>query len=518
MMHQMRGISSKRSWHLRLLGVCVSLSLGLLTACGALSSNVASGGPKVAPSYANDAQPDPSMASLQLRVGDDSMSPDDPIVVFRLDIRSVILSDSTNTFPRVDVITEPVSVELAHTSTTTFPVSRVNLPPGASYDTLTMVYSGLGVTFIKWDQSLIDTELGIPPQQVIPLSPTVKSGAAGAATILNLKVNVPATLQSAAKQAKGNSKPRHTPTPGAAPKMGNSVSLTVSQNGVGNPQEQQSENGGLENVVGTVTSRSGNSITVTRNGSNYTFQADGKTMFEGISIDEIAAGQMLELNGATLPDGSFYAEEVEFIDPTNGSQLHALVAGYLPSGNLAGTMQNAVGQGTDSITVGQTVTALVDNGVDYKVNSVEFDLTGFNLIFDGNHIFPGQQVEFESRSPVVADPILAEGNPALMYVNSVELEQQTVWGTASGFVLGTPGTGTFLLTLSPTIAPALLNQGTITMEVYLQSKTFPAITTLEDGTPLQARGLLVCATSNSNEQPCGDFYMVASKITVLPNN
>jgi hypothetical protein len=141
-------------------------------------------------------------------------------------------------------------------------------------------------------------------------------------------------------------------------------------------------------------------------------------------------------------------------------------------------------------------------------------MSGVTEIFDSMHIFPGQQVEIESLQGLQNDP---DGSAGLALPFLVELEQQTISGTAANYAAGTKsGTGTFDVILPTNGSSPLvtLNPGLTKVRIYQQATTFPAITSSVNNKSVQVRGLLLCQNDNGNDQPCTNFAMVAVQITV----
>ena len=275
--------------------------------------------------------------------------------------------------------------------------------------------------------------------------------------------------------------------------------------------KQQPQNGQIQHVVGTVTRVVGNAITVKSNGANLTFQTDSNTSFQSITLST-ALNAMVEMNGSTQSDGSLYADEVELVDIANGVELEGTATYIYPETDLYMSVQSAIGSGTSTSLIGKTVYSRISAAV-FRVNTGDIDMTGVDAVLDGDHVFAGQQFEVESDQGLQPDP---DGTSGLVDPYMVELEQQTVSGTAANYAVGGRlGTGTFdlLLPLDGSSPLANLNIGYTSVHVYQQSTTFPALNTIKNGAKVQVRGLLLCH-SDPVDGTCPSFVMVAAKITV----
>src|ERR1700739_119909 len=92
---------------------------------------------------------------------------------------------------------------------------------------------------------------------------------------------------------------------------------------------------------------------------------------------------------------------------------------------LSMIVQDEIGAGMTTSLVGKTINSQLDQA-SYSVFTGKLDMTGVMAVFDGEHIFPGQQVEVESFTSLQSDP---EGTSGMTVPFMVELEQQTISGT-----------------------------------------------------------------------------------------
>lgn len=435
----------------------------------------------------------------------------------------------------IDFLVDPVSVELTHSSTITVPIAQSGANPNTSYDRLDIAYSGSAITYMDVPSlTAVDQELGPLPNQTVDLS-TSPVTLGTDPVVINVNVNDASMVTlppigvtdlgvGRSVQIKNGVRIMHLPRPvrskavvagkvtahalGAT--LNGSPLVTVSQSQI-QSDKQQPQNGQIQHVVGPVTRVVGNAITVKSNGANLTFQTDENTRFQSITLPT-ALNAMVEMNGSTQSDGSLYADEVELVDIANGVELEGTATYAYPDADLYLIVQTAVGSGTSNSLVGKTVYNRISSSI-LSVDTGDIDMTGVNAVFDGSHLFPGQQVEVESYEGLQPDP---EGSSGLLDPYMVELEQQTISGTAANYAAGRRlGTGTFdlMLPLDGSSPLANLNLGYTSVHVYQQSTTFPALNTIKDGARVQVRGLLLCQ-SDPVEGACPTFVMVAAKITV----
>jgi hypothetical protein len=515
-------------------GLLLILALTLLTGCGGKSASALLNGGGNGTAKANAGINPTNEGSVQLRIGDDPATPDGRIVALRLDIASMKLWNST-TSDAIDFLVDPVSVELTHSSTVTIPIAQSGANPDTSYDRLDMTYSGSAISYMDMPSATIyNQELGALPDQTVDLSttpvtlgtdPVVVNVSVNVPSIVNLSPTSPTLLAAnpAVRMVNGwkivNLPPRTGIVATAQRKLpvramaltSTNPLVTVSQSGIQTSQPQP-QSGQIQHLVGPVTKVVGNAITIKPTGnSSFTFQTDSGTDFEDVTL-ATALNATVEVNGSTQSDGSLYADEVELVDTANGVELIGMVTSSYPDLTLSLVVQDGIGVGMSSSLVGKTVNSQLDQS-SYVVDAGNIDMTGVTAVFDGEHVLPGQQVEVESFVALQPDP---DGSSGLTTPFMVELEQQTISGTAANYTAGgAPGTGTFdvLLPLDGSSPVANLNPGLTSIHVYQQTTTFPSLSSLKNYAKVQVRGLLLCQNDNVN-QTCTNFVMVAAKITV----
>jgi hypothetical protein len=529
-------IFSVRRLRITCFGLLLILAFIFLTGCGGKSGSSLASGAGNGASKANDGIGLSNEGSVQLRIGDDPTTPDGRIVTLRLDITSMRLWNSS-TSDAIDFLVDPVSVELTHSSTITIPIAESGANPNTVYDRLDITYSGSALSYMDMPSTTIyNQELGPLPDQTVDLSATPVTLGSDP-VVINVSVNVPSMVTlppvgattvganpvvrmanglrvvnlpprlSAGVTARGRVSARPMAS-GAG--LNGSPLVTVSQSGIQTSQ-QQPQSGQIQHLIGPVTKVVGNAITIQPTGnSSFTFQTGSGTDFEDVTLGT-ALNATVEINGSTQSDGSLYADEVELVDTANGVELIGMVTSSYPDLTLSLVVQDGIGAGMSTSLVGKTINSQLDQA-SYVVDSGNIDMTGVTAVFDGEHVFPGQQVELESFIALQTDP---DGSSGLTIPFMVELEQQTISGSAANYTAGPSGTGTFdvNLPLDGSSPVANLNPGLTSVHVYQQTTTFPSLSSLKKGTNIQVRGMLLCQNDNVN-QTCTNFVMVAAKITV----
>jgi len=505
----------KRRWAVCAFGLPLIMAVIVMAGCAgnaAKSMVAASGG--VSGKAGSAAVDMGNPGSLQLRIGDDPATPDGRIVALRLDIQSMKLWNSTDPTVNLsfDFGADPVSVELIHESTVTVPISDSGANPNTTYDRLDISYVGSAVTFMDMPSgTFYNQELGPPPDQTVSLSTPVAIGTDP--IIVNVNVNVPSFVS---LPPIGNFVARgielgkpNAARPRASGATQGSAQITVTQAAIPSGQEQP-QNGQVQYLVAPVTKVVGNAITIKPSGkSSFTFNTDGNTDFEGVTLGT-APGLTVEINGSTQADGSLYAEEVELVDTGTGSEFIALVSSCANWLNMSLVVQDGVGAGMSQTLVGKTINSQLDEA-SFTVQSGMIDMTGVTAVFDGDHVFPGQQVEVEDMTGLQTDP---DGTAGLVTPYMVELQQQTISGKAINY----PSTGTvtsfdLVLPTDGSSPLANLNPGLTTVHVIQPSTAFPSGNLHLNNQNAQIRGLLFCQDDAVTGQFCTTKVMVAVNIT-----
>jgi hypothetical protein len=439
---------------------------------------------------------------LEVRVGDNPFSSEGQIVAFQLKVNS-IKAENTSGTAWIELL-GPGSVELTHTASSTAPIAAGSAPSG-TYNQLVVDYSGARVTYLDGTSALPATaDLTLPtnPQTISLASPIVITTSP---SIVNINVDVAQTVKL---------------TGVGAPSMVMPV-ITVSQIAVASAN-QQPETGQIQHVAGKVSSVDtiGNTLTLTLGlpNSALVFSTSGAVL-ENLSLAN-AVNQLVDITGSTQTDGTLLASHVSSIDSgaagVSGSEIEGVLAGFNPSGTTYVVAQDT--NGANDANDPSKTTALVGQKVSVDLSAADFsadtdniDMTGITAVFDGSHLFPGQQVEIESFDALaLSDP---DGNAALISPWMVRLQPQTISGTVANYTAGT-GTATFDLVLPAdgTSYLKVLNP-TATVHVYQQAGTnLDVLSAIGNGQTVQVRGLLFCNDLSDALQQGTNFVIVAGRV------
>jgi hypothetical protein len=444
------------------------------------------------------ANPTTGTTPLEVRVGDNPFSSEGQILAFQLKVNSIKAEDDSGDWVQ---LLGTGSVELTHTAASTAPIAAGGAP-SMTYNKLFVDYAGAHVTYLDGMGLPVAADLTLPQStQTITLASPIVIGASP--SIVNINVDVAQTV---------------TLTPVRAPSMVMPV-ITVSQVAVASAN-QQPETGQIQHITGKVTNvdATGNTVTVSLGLPNSTlvFSTSG-TVLENLSLTN-AVNQLVDINGATQTDGTLQASDVSSIDSgaagVSGSEIEGVLAGFNPSGTMYVVAQDTNGANDASdasktmALVGQKVSVDL-SAADFSADTDNFDMTGMTAVFDGSHVFPGQQVEIESADMLtLSDP---DGNAALISPWMVRLMPQTITGTVGNYTAGT-GTATFDLTLDGTSYLKLLNPSA-TVHVYQQAGTnLDGISSISNLQKVQVRGLLYCNDLSDALQQGTNFVMVAGRV------
>jgi uncharacterized protein DUF5666 len=486
---------------------CLLIAVLFLFGCGGPANSSLSAGNNsgTAPSGSSTSSTAaPATTPVELRVGSDAEANQ----IFALPMNLIyVKAKNSQSGAEADLLPAPRTVELAHLAATSDPVSSVAVNQD-TYDQVEVSMTGVAISYIDPNSgNLVHQDLSsFTFSETITLSAPIV--VADAASIVELDFDVLSTINlnpssnPPARRGFGLRPIRRTAGTANGATVNTPV-IHVSQNAIENPGQQQHQEGGLlNNVIGEVTQVGVSSFNVQVGGQNdeLVFNIDQNTVFENVSWATLN-GMTVEVNGYTLLDGSFLADEVEGLDTQTGTEIEGLLAGTTSSGALFLVAQGGFGGSMTSALVGQNI-SIDQSGAAYAVNSGDFDISG--LLFDASHIRAGQQVEVESSGALSSDP---DGNAGLMTPYMVELESQTISGSVVNY---DAGSGAFDLVLA---ANDPLNvQPTNSVHVIQQSATYLyKLTQIQNGQNLQVRGLLFSSLVTPDTPV--SWTMVAARIT-----
>lgn len=459
----------------------------------------------------------PTPSSIQIRLGSE---PNDRIASLSLQMNTLQATNSGAS--NIDLLQQPVTFEFTQDGIVTSPVASLNIYQD-TYSALVFPDMTGQVVFYDVTGQPVAQSFTIPAQSV-PASFVLGQNALVLNVFLDLSQSF--TITDFGSGAAGRKRSRILPGL-AFPHSSftvNPLVLTV-QSGVPDPNVSQPESGSISFLVGTVTSVDTGSQVMTLqpaagNSMQVSYGTNGTTTFVGCDPSTLT-GMMVKLDGTTQSNGALFATTVRFIDdPTVHSEIYGLLNGYAPEGEFYNLLLDG-GEGMNM------APSLLGNSISvdwsmssYQVNSANLDLSGSqDLIFDADHVMPGQLVELENDTLALPDPNSV--NAGLFQPLMFELEQQTMTGVVSNYVYDAPTqTGAFNLTVGTKATLLDTNPGLTSVTVRQIPQTYLRnLPSISNGSTVKVRGLLYldpnCSNANYEADPTApvDFIMVASRVS-----
>jgi hypothetical protein len=424
----------KRVYLFTLLSVVFALSL---TGCGGGNNtvtNAAQGG------------------NVTIQTGD---AVNDQVVKFELTISSITLTGVSPTATTANLLAKPGEVEFVHQAGTLEPFTLANVPPG-TYN---------GATFTVSDADVVVINAGVPTK--IPATLTATTVNATFANIVvgssPLFINFDLDL---VKSITLNGPPATLAT--VTPTF-NVTSSTVAPN-----QENEDDNdGGNNDIHGSIASISAPNFTITTSTTSITFATDANTKFkDGMnSLADLKVGDIVEVDSVTKSDGTKLATHIGRESDNKGEELEGIISATTGTPATQITIAHQV-DSTNSTTPPTTVDITLNASTQFIVRTDSLNLSSTPL-FDASNIGKGQRVEADANGTTA--PILAA---------KLKLREQALFGTVAA---GPTGTG-FTLTLSPTSAFASLT-GATSVPVTIVNGTNLQVTPTAAAT-VRVRGLV----------------------------
>jgi hypothetical protein len=424
----------KRVYLFTLLSVVFALSL---TGCGGGNNtvtNAAQGG------------------NVTIQTGD---AVNDQVVKFELTISSITLTGVSPTATTANLLAKPGEVEFVHQAGTLEPFTLANVPPG-TYN---------GATFTVSDADVVVINAGVPTK--IPATLTATTVNVTFANIVvgssPLFINFDLDL---VKSITLNGPPATLAT--VTPTF-NVTSSTVAPN----QENEGDDDGGNNDIHGSIASISAPNFTITTSTTSITFATDANTKFkDGMnSLADLKVGDIVEVDSVTKSDGTKLATHIGRESDNKGEELEGIISATTGTPATQITVAHQV-DSTNSTTPPTTVDITLNAGTQFIVRTDSLNLSSTPL-FDASNIGKGQRVEADANGTTA--PILAA---------KLKLREQALFGTVAA---GPTGTG-FTLTLSPTSAFASLT-GATSVPVTIVNGTNLQVTPTAAAT-VRVRGLV----------------------------
>lgn len=436
------------------------LSAGLLLAAGCGEDRSArAAGPSPSPT------PDTSSSSTQVRFGD---APADSVISFEVTVSALTLTPGGGGAPVSIPVAANNRIELSHTAGTFEPFAVGNLPQG-TFSAANLTLANAELTFLNSSGLPVHVNGPASAQVTVTLNPAITVG--GSPLILSIDVNLANSITTSAGTITGIS-------------FGPTSFTITAKTPRAQEAEQEDDDGEIEDVTGTVTAATSNSFTIKvgQAGSSLTFNFDASTEFDDGATASTLLNHVVQVEGFTRSDGSFFAKEVEGQEAESGSELEGIIRSM--SGSLLTvTSHDGAGSGMDDTKVGADFTVSIAG---LSASKFRFDNgNGFgsevpsNLTFNATTIHQGQRIEVESDNPIPS----AGGS---ISADKIKLQQQAISGSVSK--LAASG-NTFDLTLPPDSALAVISGQNLVHVVKVQA-TDNRFGAIANGSALRVRGLL----------------------------
>lgn len=428
--------------------------------------------------------------AVQVNMGD---SPADWMLGFSMNISSMTLTGSNG---NATVVSTSTPMEMTHLMGSMQPLAMVNAPQG-SYTGATVTIGSATVTYIKPGTTTVTQQtIQGPMTGTVTFSSPVTVGSTPMA--INFDLNLASSV---------------TGTAGSLA-MNPVFEMTFGQQGSGNAADYA--DGGIDEMMGSISSVSGGSFTMTspQSAGTFTFATNSSTAFSGAAsaMSGMSSGMLVLVDATLQSDGSLMATNVQSMIGSGGMMGGGIIT-TASSNSLSLVMQNGVGNGMMSSYFGDGATVNLSANTIYAMNKDGIDMSGlpFTPTFDANHIYPGQSVMPISTGGMMGSSGGMMGGGMMsgtslagtITASELLLMPQGLTGTSST-ALTSGAAASFTLTLpSDSAFTSLTTAASVT--VYQQAGTImEGGSTIASGTAMHAFGLLF----NDN----GQWKMVAMRM------
>ncbi|MFP5230835.1 MAG: DUF5666 domain-containing protein [Acidobacteriota bacterium] len=466
-----------------LMGIALA---SMMTACSGGNSSMAGTGSNPTPTPQ-------ATTSVQVNMGD---SPADWMLAFSMNITSMSLTGSNGS---VSVTSSSTPMEMMHLMGTMQPLGMISVPQGT--------YTGASITIGSATVMYMDPTTKAPAQQTIagPINGTMAFSSPITVGATPMAMGFDLDL---AKSVTGSS---------GSLTMNPVFNVTSGAQGSGNPMDFS--DGGIQQMMGSISSVSAGSFTMTpmQAVKSFTFSTNSSTVFDGTTMGTMANGMLAIVDATLQSDGSLLATKVQSMIGSGGMMGGGMVTAVTgsPATQITMAMQNGVGAGMMSSYLAEGATVNMNGSTVYEIDDDNVDMAGlpFTPVFDASHLYAGQ-----SMMPISSGSMMAGGSGGGMMggggmgggmmagtitASTLELEPQGLTGSVAS-ALQSGSSGTFTLTLPADCAFTTLT-GASSVTVYQQSATrLAGGASIASGSTVHVFGLLFFDS--------GQWKMVASRI------
>jgi len=414
------------------------------------------------------------------------------MLAFSMNISSMSLTGSNGS---ATVVSSSVPIEMMHLMGTMQPLSMINAPQGT--------YTGASITIGSATVMYMDPTTKAPVQKTIsgPISATVTFGTPVTVGSTPMAMGFDLDLASSVTMDSGGNMA-----------MNPVFHVSSGAQGSGNPMDPS--DGGIQKMMGAISSVSGSSFGMTsmQAAQTFTFATNSSTVFDGTSMSGMGSGMLLMVDANLQSDGTLMATKVQSMMNSGGVMGGGVITAVTgqPATALTMVMQNGAGSGMMSSAFAAGVTIDLNGSTTFQIDEDNMDMSGlpFTPLFDGSNIHAGQSVMPVSSSAMMTGGMVGgmmggSNMAGTITATGVALEPQGISGTVATAISSGAQTS-FTLTLPSSCAFTSLT-GATSVTIYQQPKTVITTgTSIASGSPVHAFGLMFFDN--------GQWKMVASRL------
>lgn len=481
-------MDTKRS-HQFLCRTGLIITTALLGLIGGLALDGCGGGSGTSSTTPNPTPTPTAKTVVQVNMGD---SPADWMLAFSMNISSMSLTSSNGS---TTVVSSSTPMEMMHLMGMMQPLAMVNAPQGT--------YTGASITIASANVMYMDPTTKAPVQATIPGPMTATVTFTSPITVGTTPMAMGFDLDLASSVTMGSN---------GNMTMNPVFHVTSGTQGSGNAMDPA--NGGIQQMMGSISSVSGNSFVMTsmQAAQNFTFATNSSTVFSGTSMSAMANGMLVVVDASLQSDGSLLCTRVQSMMNSGGVMGGGIITAVSgsPATSLTIVMQNGAGTGMMASTFANGVSVSLSGGTTYEIDEDNIDMAGlpFTPAFDQNHIYVGQRVMPISSSGMMSGGMgggMMGGSSmaGTITASEVQLEPQGLSGTANA-AISSGATTSFTLNLPSGCAFTTMT-GATSVTIFQQPQTIVVGTSpIASGSSMRAFGLLFF--------DAGQWKMVASRM------
>lgn len=449
----------------------------VLTACGGGGTSTSS----------NPTPTPTAKTAVQVNMGD---SPSDWMLAFSMNISSMSLTGSNGS---ATAVSSSTPMEMMHLMGTMQPLAMVSAPQGT--------YTGASITIGSATVMYMDPTTKALVQATIPGPITGTVTFSSPITVASTPMAMGFDLNLASSVTMGSN---------GNLSMNPVFQVTSGMQGSGNPLDPS--NGGIQQMMGSLSSVSGSSFTMTsmQAAQSFTFATNSSTVFDGTSMSSMTNGMLVMVDASLQSDGTLMATKIQSMMNSGGVMGGGIITAVTgqPPTSLTMVMQNGAGSGMMSSDFAAGATIDLSGSTTYQIDEDGMDMSGLSFTpqFDASHIYVGQSVMPISSTSMMSGGSGMMGGSSMggtITASEVVLEPQGLTGTTATAITS-GSTTSFTLTLPSDSAFTTLTGATSVTVVQQAQTTVAGTSPIASGSSVHAFGLLFFDG--------GQWKMVASRM------